>query len=237
MEFLPLMKYLFISAKGYINMNNIFQVLKLDYYTVKTAYSKIIFVYPISILLGLLTQPIMPIIIIMFFCVSFSGLTFSIIEKNGCEKLYGILPIHRKEIVTGRYLYGFILGILNLIISIILAYIISILSKQQMDTFTLFLSIIFVFCYYCFAVSISYPIYYKIGFSKSYIFITMPMYLLILLMVFLSKKTNFIETIGQVLQYFYNHYILFFLFGFILSISMLIISFIFSYSIFKNSEL
>jgi len=218
-------------------MNSIFQVLKLDYFTVKTAYSKIIVVYFISILLGLLTQPIISIILIMFFCVSFSGLTFSIIEKNNCEKLYGILPIHRREIITGRYLYGFISGIVNLIISIILACIIATFSKQQIDVFTLSLSITFSFCYYCFAVSISYPIYYKVGFSKSYIFITLPLYLLIFLVTFLSEKTNFIETIGQILQYFSNHYILFLFYGFILSIFMLIISAIISYGIFKSSEL
>jgi ABC-2 type transport system permease protein len=218
-------------------MNSIFQILKLDYFTVKTAYSKIIVVYFISILLGLLTMPIISIILIMFFCVSFSGLTFSIIEKNNCEKLYGILPIHRREVITGRYLYGFISGIVNLIISIILAYIIATFSKQQIDAFTLSLSITFSFCYYCFAVSISYPIYYKVGFSKSYIFITLPLYLLILLITFLSEKTNFIETIGQILQYFSNHYILFLFYGFILSIFMLIISAIISYGVFKNSEL
>jgi len=218
-------------------MNSIFQVLKLDYYTVKTSYSKIIMVFFISILLGLLTQPIMPIIMIMFFSVSFSGLAFSIIDKNGCEKLYGILPIHRREIIAGRYLYGFISGIINLIISIILAYIIAVFSKQQMDSFALSLSITLAFCYYSFAVSISYPIYYKIGFSKSYIFITMPLYLLILLFVFLSEKTNFIETIDQVLQYFPNHNVLLLFYGFVLSISMLILSAVISYGVFKNSEL
>jgi len=218
-------------------MNSIFQVLKLDYFTVKTAYSKIIVVYFISILFGLLTQPIISIILIMFFCVSFSGLAFSIIEKNNCEKLYGILPIRRKEIITGRYLYGFVSGIVNLIISIILAYIIAAFSKQQIETFTLYLAITFSFCYYCFAVSISYPIYYKIGFSKSYIFITLPLYLLILLIVFLSEKTNFIETIGRVLQYFSKHYILFLFYGFILSIFMLVISAVISYGVFKNSEI
>jgi len=218
-------------------MNSIFQVLKLDYFTVKTAYSKIIVVYFISILLGLLTLPIMPIIIIMFFSVSFSGLTFSITEKNNCEKLYGILPINRKEIVTGRYLFGFLLGTVNLVISVISAYIIAIFIKQQIDTFALSLTITFAFCYYGFAVSISYPIYYKISFSKSYIFITLPLYLLILLMAFLSEKTNFIETIGRILQYFTKHYILFLFYGFILSISMLIISAVISYGIFKNSEL
>jgi len=218
-------------------MNSIFKVLKLDYCTVKTSHFKVIMIYFISVLLGLLTQPIMPIIMIMFFCVSFSGFPFSIIEKNKCERLYGILPIHKREIIIGRFLYGFISGIANLLVSIVLAYIIAIFSKQQIDVFILSLSITLAFCYYCFAVSISYPIYYKIGFSKSYIFITMPLYILILLIVFLSEKTNFVETIGQDLQYFSNHYILFLLYGFILSMLMLIISAIISYFVFKNTEL
>jgi hypothetical protein len=118
-----------------------------------------------------------------------------------------------------------------------LAYVIAIFSKQQIDIFVLFFSITLAFCYFCFAVSISYPIYYKIGFSKSYIFITLPLYILILLIVFLSEKTNFIEIIGQNLQYFFNHYILFLLFGFILSVLMLITSAIFSHCVFKNTEL
>ena len=218
-------------------MDRILLVLKLDYCIIKTSYSKVIMVYFISILLGLLTQPIMPIIMIMFFSVSFSGLAFSLIEKNNCEKLYGILPVRRREIITGRYLYGFISGIANLVIAIVLAYIIAIFSKQRIDTFTLFLSITLAFCYYSFAVSISYPIYYKIGFSKSYIFITMPLYILILLFVFLSERTGLIEAIDQNLQYFTNHYILFLLYGFILSVLMLIISAFISYGIYKNSEL
>jgi ABC-2 type transport system permease protein len=218
-------------------MDRILLVLKLDYCIIKTSYSKVIMVYFISILLGLLTQTIMPIIMIMFFSVSFSGLAFSLIEKNNCEKLYGILPVRRREVIAGRYLYGFMSGIANLIIAVVLAYIIAIFSKQQIDNITLFLSITMAFCYYSFAVSISYPIYYKIGFSKSFIFITMPLYILILLFVFLSERTGLIETIGQDLEYFTNHYILFLLYGSILSVLMLIISAIISYGIFKNSEL
>jgi len=218
-------------------MNRILLVLKLDYCIVKTSYSRIIMVYFISILLGLLTQPIMPIIMIMFFSVSFSGLTFSIIEKNNCEKIYGILPIRRREIIAGRYLYGFISGMANLIISIVLAYMIAILSKQQIDNTTLFLSITLAFCYYSFAVSISYPIYYKIGFSKSFIFITMPLYIIILLFVFLSEKTSLNVSVERALQYFSNQYILFLFFGFIFSMFMLIISAFVAYGIFKTTEL
>jgi hypothetical protein len=158
-------------------------------------------------------------------------------EKNNCEKIYGILPIRKSEVITGRYFYAIIFGLFNLIISLILANIIAILTKQQMSTFTLILSISLTFCYYCFAVGISYPIYFKYGFSRSYIFITLPLYLLVLLIIFLFEKTEFAEIINQGINYFLNHNIQFLFFGFVFSLVLLILSAFVSYGIFKKLEL
>jgi hypothetical protein len=218
-------------------MNRIFQVLKLDYLTVKSSLSRIIMIYIISILLGMSTQPILPVILIMFFCVSLSGLSFSLIEKNKCEKLFGILPVHRIEIVIGRYLYGFLTGIVNLIFSIILSFLIAEFTNQQIDIILLSFSITIAFCYYSFSVSISYPVYYKFGFSKSFIFISLPLYLIILAVTLLAEKTNFLDNVDFNLLFFIEHYFLFLLFGFILSIFMLVISAGVSYLIFKKTEL
>jgi hypothetical protein len=63
------------------------------------------------------------------------------------------------------------------------------------------------------------------------------LYLLVILVVFLSARTNFVEDIGQAIQYFYNHYILLLLYGLIFSIVILIISACISYGIYKNLEL
>jgi hypothetical protein len=218
-------------------MNRIFQVLKLDYFTVKSSLSRIVMIYIISILLGMSTQPVLPVILIMFFCVSFSGLSFSLIEKNKCEKLYGILPVLRIEIVIGRYLYGILTGIVNLIISIIISFLIAVFTNRQIDILLLSFSITIAFCYYSFAVSISYPIYYKFGFSKSFIFISLPLYLIVLVVTLLAEKTNFLDNVNLDLLYFIEHYFLFLLFGFIISIFMFVISAGVSYFIFKDSEL
>jgi hypothetical protein len=183
------------------------------------------------------TQPVLPVILIMFFCVSFSGLSFSLIEKNKCEKLYGILPIRRIEIVIGRYLYALLTGIVNLIISIILSFLIAAFTKQQIDIILLSFSITIAFCYFSFAVSISYPVFYKFGFSKSFIFISLPLYLIILVVTLLAEKTNFFDNVSLDLLYFIDHYFLFLLFGFIISIFMLIISAGVSYLIFRKTEL
>jgi len=218
-------------------MNRIFQVLKLDYLTVKSSLSRIIMIYIISILLGMSTQPFLPVILIMFFCVSFSGLVFSLIEKNKCEKLYGILPVRRIEVVIGRYLYGFLTGIINLFISIIFSFFIAAFTNQQIDILFLSFSITIALCYYSFAVSISYPIFYKFSFSKSFMFISLPLYLLVIVLTLLAEKTNLLDNVNLNLQYFVEHYYLFLLCGFVLSVFMLMVSAGVSYVIFRKSEL
>ena len=218
-------------------MNRIFQVLKLDYLTVKSSLARIIMIYIISILLGMSTQPVLPVILIMFSCVSFSGLSFSITEKNKCEKLFGILPVRRIEVVIGRYLYGFLTGIVNLVISIFFAYLIAALTNQQIDILLLTFSITIAFCYYSFAVSISYPIFYKFGFSKSFMFISLPLYLLVIVVTLLAEKTNLLDNVNLDLMYFIEHYFLFLVLGFVISDFMLMISAGVSYFIFRKSEL
>jgi hypothetical protein len=63
------------------------------------------------------------------------------------------------------------------------------------------------------------------------------LYLLILLLIFLFKMTDFAKIINQVFIYFSNHYFLLLFFMFIFSIFILIISAYISYGIFKNTEL
>jgi hypothetical protein len=63
------------------------------------------------------------------------------------------------------------------------------------------------------------------------------LYLLVILIVFLSERTNFVEVIDQAIKYFYNHYILLLLYGLIFSIVILMISAYISYGIYKNLEL
>lgn len=46
--------------------------------------------------------------------------TFTISEKYGMERLYGILPVSKKQLVLGRYLYTFMVGLVTLIISLII---------------------------------------------------------------------------------------------------------------------
>ena len=53
----------------------------------------------------------------MCFIAMTTGYTFSVTEKNSMERLYGILPVKKSEMVMGRYLFVIVLGIIALVVS------------------------------------------------------------------------------------------------------------------------
>ncbi|MDR0314216.1 MAG: ABC-2 transporter permease [Treponema sp.] len=221
-------------------MNNILKALKLDVYTAKAGYSKTIILYILVLLLGIRGESTVPILAIMLFSGLFSSFPFLIFNKNDDDKIYGILPIHRKEIVAGRYLFAVLLGLLNLIISIILCLIAAFLSKQDINIFRLVVTISAAFWYYCFMISYDYPIYYKFSFSNSIILTSLPYFLIALFFAFIAPNINIAEMYeiyNTDLQLSAGQLILVLLSGLFLGIIMLIISGFISYRIFKNTAL
>ncbi|MFT4007402.1 MAG: hypothetical protein QM683_17915 [Lacrimispora sp.] len=81
-------------------MGNIQNVVRLEFYTVKSIYRMAVLTYLISILFGIIAQPVIPIFLIMVFGVFFSGTVFSIYEKNHLDKLYGILPLENLMLLS-----------------------------------------------------------------------------------------------------------------------------------------
>lgn len=55
----------------------------------------------------------------MCFIAMTTGYTFSVTEKNSMERLYGILPVKKSEMVMGRYLFVVVLGVIALVVSLI----------------------------------------------------------------------------------------------------------------------
>ncbi len=217
-------------------MSNIQNVVRLDFYTVKSIYRMTLITYFISILLGAVTQPIIPIFLIMVFGVFYSGMVFSIYEKNHLDKLYGILPLRKSDVVIGRYLYCFLFGITQAILAGIISYVISRATEIVPDNFAITATLSLSFIYFCFATGVAFPIYFKFGFSKAYIFTMVPMYLIFIGGVFLSRKPNALNSFKNILLYFSAHQVLLLLSGIAIGLILFGISGIISLGIYKNYE-
>ena len=110
----------------------------------------------------------------MCFIAMTTGYTFSITEKNGMERLYGILPVKKSEMVIGRYLFILALGAIALAVSLIIQPIVLRLMGERAETLDIAgaaMAGLFMFeLYTVFQI----PGYYKFGSIKGRIFMYIP---------------------------------------------------------------
>lgn len=101
-------------------MSNTLKATKLDFSLVKPYIKVIGFTMLLPIVFAAINRSILTgVSFAMCFIAMTTGYTFSVTEKNSMERLYGILPIKKSEMVTGRYLFVFALGAMALVVSLI----------------------------------------------------------------------------------------------------------------------
>lgn len=102
-------------------MNNVLKAAKMDFSLVRPYWWNIAFVVLFPVVFSVMnTSLIYGISFTMCFIGLTASYTFSISEKNGMERLYGILPIPKKDMVLGRYLYTCAMGLLALLVSLVI---------------------------------------------------------------------------------------------------------------------
>lgn len=169
-------------------MNNVLKAAKLDFSLVKPYALNIVFALLFPIACTLFNRSL---INGVSFAMCFIGMTasyaFTISEKNGMERLYGILPVSRKQMVIGRYLYTCALGLSALLLSLVAQPIV--LSRflyvyvTKDDIIAAAMTGIILFTFYT---AFLLPGYYKFGSIKGRVFVFIPVagYLAILMLVY-----------------------------------------------------
>ncbi len=114
------MKLLYLRARKVTAMSNALKATKLDFSLVKPYIKVIGFTMLLPIAFAAINRSLLTgVSFAMCFIAMTTGYTFSITEKNSMERLYGILPVKKSEMVTGRYLFVLALGALALMVSLI----------------------------------------------------------------------------------------------------------------------
>lgn len=205
-------------------MSNILKSLKLDHDIMKSRYSMFT-IDIIGIFFAMITKiPLYGALIIMVISTPLAGQYFSVYEKNNLEKLYGVLPLRKSEVIIGRYLYALCIVVVNGIIAAIVAYIVSIFTNKVMSSpeFLTYLSVGFL--YACLMVAVIFPLYFKFSFSKVYVFSNLPFYLIFVILFALTRKTNVLQQTGPAAQYLTSHPLIIAAIGLSLGLSLLVLS-------------
>ena len=156
-------------------MHNIWKSAKLDFSLVKPYVKTICFTMILPVVFAAVNRSLLTgISFAMCFIAMTTGYTFSITEKNAMERLYGILPIRKSDMVIGRYIFIIIVGLTALVFSLVSHPVILIILGETVSVFD-FMSAaatgIFLFTLYT---VFQLPGYYKLGSIKGRVFMYIP---------------------------------------------------------------
>ena len=208
-----------------ISMKRILNSLKLDFYAAKAGLRLPMVVIMVLVIVGAgAKQPYLALALVLLFAVVLGGTVFSTLEKNHADVMYGILPLKKIEMMIGRYLYALIFSVGALIVGSIVAFAISQIFSVKLEAFMFLAVLSAAFAYNCFAVAVAYPLYFKFGFTKAYIFTMVPTYFIGILGVVLMSRSGFASGLNSVLQFFTAHQYLMPIFGVAGGLVLLVVS-------------
>ncbi len=156
-------------------MTNILKIVKLDFALIKP-YIKTILIALVSPLIIMYTMKDMVSGTLFCMCIMAmtSGYTFSVAEKNDLSRLYGLLPISRNDIVTGKYFFIIIEGIFLNLIGVSTNAIILTILKVNFTTNDILVGISIGLITYSFFTAIQLPFLFKYGGIKGRFFSFLP---------------------------------------------------------------
>ena len=169
-------------------MSNIWKSAKLDFSLVKPYVKTICFTMILPVVFAATNRSLLTgISFAMCFIAMTTGYTFSITEKNSMERLYGILPIRKSDMVIGRYIFIIIMGLIALIFSLVAHPVILTILGETISIFDyISAAVIGIFLFALYTV-FQLPGYYKLGSIKGRVFMYIPVAGFLITLLFLTK--------------------------------------------------
>ncbi len=156
-------------------MSNALKATKLDFSLVKPYIKVIGFTMLLPIAFAAINRSLLTgVSFAMCFIAMTTGYTFSVTEKNSMERLYGILPVKKSEMVTGRYLFVLALGTLALVVSLIAQPIVLRAMGETVEVFDIVSATVGGLFLFALHTVFQIPGYYKYGSIKGRVFMYIP---------------------------------------------------------------
>lgn len=155
-------------------------------------------------------------------------------DKNNSNILFCVLPIKRKDIVLGKYIFNFLFLLFGIAISFI--FVLLVCTNYLYKTENIFILIFTSLISNSILFSVFIPVYFKLGYKKSSYFITISFFLLFFLPNLIYKY--FKGSMGNVLSYLHhvpNNLIILWILIFIIVVNT--ISIMISINIFEKKDL
>lgn len=148
-------------------MSSVLNIVKLDFSILKPFLKSYIFILISPLIITFTARDaVAGCVFLMSMAAMTSNFTFSISEKNDMNRLYGLLPVERKDIVIGRYLSVIISGLIAMIVGYFMNICAMFATKTAFTNEDLTVAMGIGMLLFIFNISIQLPGYFKFGAVK-----------------------------------------------------------------------
>lgn len=171
-------------------MNHISNFIRLDFHCIKQYLTiKQLGLYAVVILFLSYTLDNLFFVLgmIMMYGLFYTGYPFAIGDKMQTDILYASLPLKKKQIVLGRYLFALCVNLITAGISFLISALVATAFQKEFDLQSAILTILICLFAYTIIEAIQFPIYFKLGYTKAKIITLFPILLLPLLVVLMAS--------------------------------------------------
>ena len=235
-------------------MTRVFNSIKLDFLAGRFYLT----LYPLFFVLAwaigtFFKMPIFTVVLVIVLAVFIAGGVFASYERNHGEKLHGTLPLKKSDIVVGRYLYGLAIGLAGTVVAGLLGYLATWVGGSSMASFgpnrppltsdPAIATMLFwgavgaALLYFCFSLAVAFPIYFRFGFSRSYIFTMLPLYLIIIAVLLITRLLHPSLGLNDTIQFLIDHVYLLPLIGLVAGVILWGISLLIARVIYARKEI
>ncbi len=128
------------------------------------------------------------------------GMTiFSLHEANGGDRLYSVLPVRRAGVVAGRYALALIIGLVAAAVGLVIGLLVALIQRTTFSGPLLATLMAVMFAYYCLAVALTYPLYFRISVAKAQLLAMLPPFVIFFAAFFVLSNMGQADGIGAVL--------------------------------------
>ena len=162
-------------------MRSALHQVRLDAITVRPylTLKNIIILFALPVFLIFTTQSLqMPIMMTFLYCSMFATYPFMVGDKNGIDALYCTLPMLRRAVVAGRYLFTLALLLFAGAFTLLLAGLASLLPGISLSA-PVFVGILAgMLAWLLLSNAITLPVYFKVGYTRAKFFSYLPYFII-----------------------------------------------------------
>jgi len=170
-------------------MTKVLSFVKLDFITVKT-YLKSIILF--AGLIFLTASNIPTSFYVLFMSMIYISHPFAVGEQSIMDVLYCTLPIDRKTVVLGRYVYAMVINITSCVLVYFLSLVSAVAFKITFDSKGALLAMGIILMACIIIQSIQLPLYFKLGYAKTRFLAFLP-FLIPITVVIVLNSLSFID--------------------------------------------